>query len=59
MELPENEERIIQNLKLTKRQVWLIVRQWYNQEYPYILQDEFNDDLEEICDYILTNEHTL
>lgn len=59
MELTEKEETIIQDLKLTQRQVCLIVRQWYNTEYTNILQDEFGYDLEEICDYILTNEHTL
>ena len=59
MELSENEEKIIQDLKLTQRQVLLIVRQWYNREYPDILQNEEGDDLEEICDFALTNGYIL
>lgn len=41
---------LIQQLTLTEKQVWLIVKEWYtNGMYADILQDEDGNDLEEIC----------
>lgn len=45
---------IIKKLKLTDKQVWLIVKEWYtNGMYHDILEDEEGYDLEEICEIYL------
>ena len=41
---------IINKLNLTERQVWEVVKQWYNFIYPEIIQAEDGTDLEEICE---------
>ena len=47
----EDEESLIEELKLNEKQVLIIVQEWYtNGMYPDILQNELGEDLEEICE---------
>jgi len=47
----EEEESLIEELKLNEKQVLIIVQEWYiNGMYPDILQNELGEDLEEICE---------
>jgi hypothetical protein len=47
----EDEESLIEELKLSEKQVLIIVQEWYtNGMYPSILQNELGEDLEEICE---------
>ena len=47
----EYEESLIEELKLTEKQVIIIVQEWYtNGMYRDILQNELGEDLEEICE---------
>jgi hypothetical protein len=41
------EEKIIERLKLTEKEVLSVVHQWYEYIYPDILQDE---DGQELCE---------
>ena len=47
----EDEESLIEELKLTQKQVIIIVQEWYtNGMYDDILQNKLGEDLEEICE---------
>lgn len=51
---------IIDEKKLTDIEVLNIVKEWYLNMTPDILQDESGNDLEEICDHqleIITNKN--
>jgi hypothetical protein len=47
----EEEQPLIEELKLTEKEVLIIVQEWYtNGMYADILQNEEGEDLEEICE---------
>lgn len=51
LSIENDPDSVIRKLKLTDRQVWLVVKEWYTRGmYPDILQDEDGRDLEEICE---------
>ncbi len=49
--LEQISDTLIKDLKLTKAQVWEIVREWYTEGYTDCqIQNEDGEDLEEICE---------
>lgn len=47
-------QSLIEELKLTEKQVVIIVQEWYsNGMFPDVLQNENGEDLEEICEQII------
>lgn len=49
---------MIDILGLTDFQVWQVVKEWYtNGMIPDILQNEFGNDLEEICERVIDKMH--
>ena len=54
--LEQISDTLIKDLKLTKAQVWEIVREWYTEGYiDDQLQNEDSEDLEEICEQEIYN----
>jgi hypothetical protein len=51
LSIENDPDSVIRKLKLTDRQVWLVVKEWYTRGMcPDILQDQDGRDLEEICE---------